>query len=272
MSTTALAAGSDRFATANGVKLRYRLEGAGPLLALVHGVGSRLEGWDGIVAALGGRFRTLRYDQRGHGQSEKVPGPYELADLVADLAGLLDAVGERRCHLAGFSLGGLVAQGFALSHPDRLDRLVLISTVAGRNEEERKRVMDRYRMVEHGIAGEHFGNSVARWYTEDFQRRHPEVIEAAAAENRQLDPGCYAAAYRVLAMSDLADRLGEVRAPTLVMTGEQDIGSNPRMARLMAERIKGARLEILPGMRHVVLAEVPERVAELIEGFIAGGQ
>lgn len=270
MASTAVASGADRFATANGVRLRYRLEGAGPLLALVHGVSSRLEGWDGVVAALGGRFRTLRYDQRGHGQSEKVPGPYELADLVADLAGLLEAVGERRCHLAGYSLGGLVAQGFALAHPDRLDRLVLVSTVAGRTAAERERVMERYRMVEHGIAGEHFQNSVSRWYTEEFQRRHPEAIAAAAEENRRMDPGCYAAAYRVLATADLADRLGEIRRPTLVVTGEHDVGSNTRMARLMAERIPGARLEILPGMRHAILAEVPERVAALIEAFLAG--
>jgi pimeloyl-ACP methyl ester carboxylesterase len=210
MAATIVDTGHDRFATVNGVRLRYRLEGAGPLLALVHGVGSRLEGWDGVVAALGGRFRTLRYDQRGHGQSEKVPGPYELADLVADLAGLLAAVGERRCHLAGYSLGGLVAQGFALAHPDRLDRLVLVSTVAGRTAAERERVMERYRMVEQGIAGEHFQNSVSRWYTEEFQRRHPEAIAAAAEENRRMDPGCYAAAYRVLATADLADRLAEI--------------------------------------------------------------
>lgn len=263
-----LASTTDRFAAANGVRLRYRLEGSGPLLALLHGVGSRLEGWDGVVAALGGRFRTLRYDQRGHGESDKVRGRYELADFVADLAGLLDAIGERRCHLAGYSLGGLVAQGFALTHPDRLDRLVLVSTVAGRNDAERERVMERYRMVENGIAGEHFQNSVARWYTEEFQKRHPEFIAAAAEENRRMDPGCYASAYRVLATADLADRLGEIRNPTLVTTGEHDIGSNTRMARLMAERIPGARLEIIPGQRHGVLAEVPERIAGLIEDFL----
>jgi (E)-2-((N-methylformamido)methylene)succinate hydrolase len=261
--------GTDQFVEANGVRLRYRLEGQGELLVLVHGVSSRLEGWDGVVAALGGRFRTLRFDLRGHGRSEKVRGRYELADFVADLAGLLDALGERRCHLAGYSLGGLVAQGFALAHPDRLDRLVLVSTVAGRTDEERERVMARYRIVETGVVGEHFQNSVSRWFTEDFQRRHPEVIAAAAAENRKMDPGCYAAAYRVLATADLADRLGEIRRPTLVMTGENDIGSNPRMARLMAERIRGARLEILPGMRHSILTEVPDLVAGLIEAFLA---
>lgn len=260
---------ADRFVTANGVKLRYRLEGAGELLVLVHGVGSRLESWDGVVRALGGRFRCLRYDLRGHGGSEKLRGPYELADFVADLCGLLDRLGERRCHLAGYSLGGLVAQGFALAHPDRLDRLMLISTVAGRTDAERERVMARYRLVEHGIAGEHFKSSVSRWYTEAFQRQHPEAIAAAEAENKLNDPACYAAAYRVLATADLADRLHEIRRPTLVITGEEDIGSNPRMARLMAERIAGARLEILPGLRHAIVAEVPERVAALIESFLA---
>jgi pimeloyl-ACP methyl ester carboxylesterase len=270
MSTTAGGASADRFAQANGVRLRYRLEGEGELLALVHGVGSRLEGWDGVVRALGGRFRTLRYDLRGHGQSEKLHARYELADFVADLRGLLDHVGERRCHLAGYSLGGLVAQGFALAHPDRLDRLMLISTVAGRTEAERERVRARYRIVESGDRGEHFQSSVSRWYTEEFQRRHPEAIAAAAADNKRNDPVCYAAAYRVLATADLADRLAEIRRPTLVLTGEEDVGSNPRMARLMAERIAGAQLEILAGLRHAILTEVPERVAGRIESFLAG--
>lgn len=268
MTISAVGASADRFVEANGVELRYRLEGEGELLVLVHGVGSRLEAWDGVVRGLGARVRSLRYDLRGHGRSEKRPGRYELADFVGDLCGLLDHVGERRCHLAGYSLGGLVAQGFALGHPDRLDRLALISTVAGRTDEERERVMARYRIVEDNIPGEHFQNSVSRWYTEEFQRRHPEAIEAAAEENRQNDPACYAAAYRVLAASDLADRLGEIRRPTLVMTGEEDIGSNPRMARLMAERIAGARLEILPGQRHAILTEVPERVAALLADFL----
>src|SRR3546814_6334091 len=115
---------------------------------------------------------------RGHGASAKPPGPYSIEDFVSDLCGLMDKVGVARAHVAGFSLGGLVAQGLALNHPDRLDRLVLLSTVAGRNEEERKRVLDRLAAVADGVPGTHFRKSVSRWFTEGFQRGNPAVIDS----------------------------------------------------------------------------------------------
>lgn len=164
----------------------------------------------------------------------------------------------------GHSLGGLIAQGFALSHSDRLNRLVLLSTVAGRNEEERERVAARLAIVAEGIPGEHFENSVARWFTDAFRENHPEVLAAHAAANRKNDPEAYAAAYRVLAETDLADRLHEITAPTLIATGDGDIGSNPRMARLMHDRIAGSELHILENLRHAAMTEAPERIARLI--------
>ncbi len=259
----------DRIAERGGVRLRYRLTGEGTPLLLVHGVGSRLDHWQEVIEALGPGYRTLAYDQRGHGQSDKPSGPYSLEALVGDLQAVADRSGFRRFHLAGFSLGGIVAQGYALAHPERLMSLALISTVAGRTAEEREAVMQRLRMVESGIPGDHFQSSIDRWFTEDFQRRRPDAVAAMEEENRALDPAAYAAAYRVLATSDLADRLAEIRVPTLVATGDGDIGSNPRMARLMQSRIPGARLEILPGLRHSILTEAPERVARLLAGFIA---
>jgi pimeloyl-ACP methyl ester carboxylesterase len=258
-----------RVLNANGVALRCRLQGEGPLLALVHGVGSRLEAWDGVVARLEGRFRILRYDLRGHGESERVPGPYAIDDFVEDLSALLEANGFARCHLAGFSLGGLVAQGFALRHPARLAKLALISTAAGRTEDETRRVLERLAIVEAGIPGDHFRRSIERWFTDEFRAANPALIEQYAARNMANDPECYAAAYRVLATTDFAARLTEIDAPTLIMTGEHDIGSNPRMARLMHERIRHSVLRILPRLRHSILIEAPELVASALDEFLS---
>jgi 3-oxoadipate enol-lactonase len=258
----------DQFIDLAGLRVRYRLAGEGRVLVLVHGVGSSLEEWEGVVAALDGRFRTLCYDLRGHGQSGAPQGPYELDDFVVDLRALLDRLDIRRCHLVGFSLGGLIAQGFALAHADKLDRLVLLSTVAGRTEEEKRRVLKRLAIVADGIPGQHFENSVSRWFTEEFRRAHPEVIAAYAEGSRGNDPAAYAAAYRVLATSDLAERFTEIRTPTLVATGDGDVGSNPRMARLMHERIAGSKLHIFPELRHAILTEAPERVAALVRDFL----
>lgn len=261
--------GSDRFATSNGIRMRYRDEGEGDALVLVHGVGSRLDSWDGVVAALGGRWRTVRMDLRGHGGTDKPAGPYSLDDFVDDITGLLDHLGIGRCHLAGFSLGGLIGQGFALAHPERLGRLVLLSAIAGRTEEEREKVKARLEMVASGIAGDHFRASVPRWFTEAWIAANPEAIAKAEAENKLNDPKAYAAAYRVLATTDLGDRLHEIAAPTLVATGEFDQGSNTRMARFMHEQIPGSTLHIFAGMKHSILAEIPDDIARQIADFLS---
>jgi pimeloyl-ACP methyl ester carboxylesterase len=256
--------------TVNGIALRCVVEGDGEPLALIHGVGASLEVWDGVADRLRDRYQILRYDQRGHGQSEKVPGPYSVEDFAGDLRALLDAFGIERAHVAGHSLGGLVAQSFALDYPGRLSKLALISTVAGRTADERARVEARLAMVASGIAGDHFRASLDRWFTDEFRAANPELLAAYATRNQANDPACYAAAYRVLALTDLAERLPEIAAETLVMTGEHDQGSNPRMARLMHERIKGSILRILPVLRHSILVEAPDVVAGMLGDFLAG--
>jgi pimeloyl-ACP methyl ester carboxylesterase len=258
-----------RFARA-GFVTAYAVEGAGPPVLLIHGVGARLDTWDGVVAALGGRLMTIRFDLRGHGESSKPRGPYSAALFAEDARALLDHLGVGQCHVAGHSLGATVALRLALDAPDRVERLVLLSAAAGRTEEERQRVLERLAIVEHGIPGEHFRRSLSRWFSDEFRRANPELLERYASRNMENDPHAYAAAYHVLATTDLADEAARVRVPTLIVTGEGDVGSNPRMARLLHARIPGSRLEILPGLRHSILIEAPTPVARLLAGFFAG--
>src|SRR5690348_8372441 len=106
-----------QYAKVNGVRLRYRVEGSGPVIALIHGVGGSLEDWDRVAPQLTPRFTVIRHDQRGHGESEKAPGLYVVDDFARDLHALLGHLKVETCHVAGFSLGGLVAQAFALNYP-----------------------------------------------------------------------------------------------------------------------------------------------------------
>ena len=250
------------------LRSRYRLEGNGPDLVLIHGVSDHLENWQGIVDRLKGRYRILRYDLRGHGQTDKPAGPYSLEDFAEDLAELTAAVGMTRFHLAGYSLGGLVAQRFTLRYPAKVDHLILLSTVAGRNEVEKARVEERLRSVEQGDLGDHFESSIARWFTEDFIRANPELVKSYAMQSKDNDQAGIRAAYRVLCTSDLIAELPAIAAPTLVVTGENDIGSNPRMADNMHQAIPGSRLEILPRLKHSILIEAPDKVSSLISDFI----
>src|SRR2546423_3667216 len=121
-------------------RIAYRVQGAGPALVLVHGVGGDASSWDEIVPRLKERFRVIALDLRGHGGSEPIRGECRIEDFARDVIDVLDALGASRCRLAGFSLGGLVAQSVALDYPQRVEKLVLIGTAAERTEAERARL------------------------------------------------------------------------------------------------------------------------------------
>ncbi|MBN8629287.1 MAG: alpha/beta fold hydrolase [Rhodobacterales bacterium] len=244
----------------DGATLHYRDEGDGRPVVFVHGVGSTLAGWDPVLPYLPAG-RHIRIDLRGHGKSERAPGPYSLEMLAGDVVGLFDHLGLDRAALFGFSLGGLVAQHVAIHHPDRLSGLALISTVAGRDAGERQRVEERLAILERDGPLTHLANATERWFTPEFLKQNPDVVAARRAIAMLNDPACYMAAYRVLARSDLAADLHRIATPTLVMTGEDDVGSTARMARLMHDEIKGSRLVILPRLRHSILLEAPDTVA-----------
>ncbi len=255
--------------TVGDVTLNYRIDGSGDPLVCIHGVGSYLEAWSGVVERLKDSFTILTFDLRGHGQSSRVKGRYEIDDFVNEALALADKAGFSSFNLAGFSLGGLIAQRLALTHLDRLRKLVLLSTVAGRTPEERIRVLERLAALRAGTPADHHNASLSRWLTEKFQAANPEVIAMLRQRDAENDPECYAAAYRVLAETDFGGFLDQIRCPTLIATGEDDAGSNPRMAHYMHERIPGSTLSILPGLRHSILIEAPETVANLMRGFLA---
>lgn len=254
--------------TVGDVTLNYRIEGDGEPLVCIHGVGSYLEAWEGVASRLKGRFTVLTFDLRGHGKSSKIHGRYEIDDFVTETLALADKAGFSTFNLVGFSLGGMIAQRLALTHLERLRNLVLLSTVAGRTPQERTRVLERLAALRAGTPADHHNASLSRWLTEDFQERNPETIALLRARDAENDPACYASAYRVLAETDFGGFLDQIRCPTLIATGEDDVGSNPRMARYMHERIPGSKLQILPGLRHSILIEAPELVAHLLGTFI----
>lgn len=257
--------------TVGNVTLNYCIEGRGPEpLVCIHGVGSYLEAWADVAQRLSHEFTILTFDLRGHGLSSKIKGRYDIDDFVSETLALADHVGFQTFHLAGFSLGGLIAQRLALTHLNRIRRLVLLSTVAGRTPDERQRVLARLAALQAGEPGSHYDASLSRWLTEDFQAHNPEKIDTLRQRNAMNDPDCYASAYRVLAETDFGGLLDQIRCPTLIATGEEDAGSNPRMAQYMHERIQGSRLRVLPGLRHSILIEAPDLVATMMMDFLAG--
>lgn len=253
--------------TEDGI-LNYEVGGDGAPLVLVHGVGASLRSWDGVCAELETEFTLIRPDLRGHGQSAPIEGAYSIDRFAADIIAVMDAAGVARAHLAGFSLGGLIAQKLATDHADRFDRIVILSAVAGRTEQERAKVVARLDMIREGGMEAITGAATDRWFTEDFARRHPEVIEKRIAELKTVHLESYLEAYRVFGLTELIDTLHRIDRPVLVMTGEFDQGSNTRMARAMHDLIPGSELIILPGLKHSVLVEAPKLIAGHLRDFL----
>lgn len=255
-------------ATKGKVEINYATEGSGPPITLVHGVGANLESWDTIAAILSRQYQVIRLDLRGHGRSSRIE-TCRLDDFLDDVSLVLDTLGIARTHLVGFSLGGMIAQAYVLAHPERVDRLALISAVAGRTEQERANLQARARKVrEEGIVSV-VAAAEDRWFTKGFREKHPEIVARRLEELKANDHRSYSAAYTVFAEGDVGPRLHEIRHPTLVVTGEHDVGSNTRMARYMHEAIPGSSLHILPNLKHSVLLEAPTEIAGLLLNFLA---
>jgi 3-oxoadipate enol-lactonase len=249
-------------------EIAYRSDGAGAPLVLIHGVGGESSNWDDIVPHLTPKFRVIAVDLRGHGRSPPIRSACTVEDLARDVIQAMDALEVRSAHVAGFSLGGQVAQSIALEWPQRVEKLALISTVAGRTDAERAGVASRVQLLQDKGLGAIAEANRDRWFTDEFQKRHPEKVELRVRQLLQTDAPSYLHAFSVFAATELAPRLGEIRAPTLIVTGEHDAAATPRMAQLMHERIRDSELHVLPGLRHSLLIESPQRVANLLLKFL----
>jgi pimeloyl-ACP methyl ester carboxylesterase len=244
----------------------YRRSGRGTPIVLIHGVGADLEMWEPVAERLAPRHDVVRYDMLGHGDSAKPPGPYRLDDFVGQLRRLADGLALPKFVLAGFSMGGLVAQGFALAAPDRVERLVLLNTVFDRSPQERTAIEARVREVVNGGHAAGIAAALERWFTPAFRAARPEVVAGIGRRMETNDLQAYAAAYGVFAGADrdLAQRIADIAVPTTVVTGADDQRSTAAMAMAMAERLPRGRCHIIPGQRHMTPLEVPALVAELI--------
>jgi (E)-2-((N-methylformamido)methylene)succinate hydrolase len=234
----------------------------------VHGVGLDHTMWFPVMSALPHR-RTVTYDMIGHGSAAKPAGPYTLRTFVDQLSTVVDALDDD-VDIVGFSMGALVAQGFALSEAgQRIRRMVLLNGVHDRSPDERQAILARVAEVRSGGFAASVEPALQRWFTQGFAAAHPEVIAIVRQRLLDNDPRAYADAYEVFATADaeLANRSGEISASTLVATGSDDQRSTPAMAAALADALPNGRSTILPGLRHLAPIEAPAVVAQMIDEF-----
>ena len=240
-----------------------------PVVVLSNSLGATRAMWDPQVPALAGRYRVISYDTRGHGDSPSPAGPYTLDDLVDDLVALLDEVGAERVHVAGLSLGGMTALRLAAREPGRVDRLALLCTSA---KPDPQPFLDRAAAVRSGGTAPLAPAIAGRWLTPAYAAEHPDLVARLEAMIAGCDDAGYAACAEVVAAVDLREDLGRIPAPTVVISGWDDLALPPEHQKLIADSIPGAELVTVSPGAHLANLEQPLRVTGVLLGhFDAGG-
>ncbi|HKF81118.1 MAG TPA: 3-oxoadipate enol-lactonase [Thermoleophilaceae bacterium] len=241
--------------------LHHRLDGPAdaPPLVLSNSLGTSFEMWEEQLRALAGRFRVLRYDQRGHGRSPAPPGPYTVADLAGDVLELLDRLNLERVSFCGTSLGGMSGMWMAINAPQRVDRLALCCTSAhlGPREMWAERAATVRAEGMEAIADA----QLERWFTPEFRESGSEAVERTRRGLLAASPEGYASCCEAVAELDLRAQLGSIRTPTLVIAADDDPATPPEHGRQVADSIDGARSVLVERARHLAVVERPEPVA-----------
>jgi 3-oxoadipate enol-lactonase len=240
-----------------------------PVVVLSNSLGATRAMWDPQVPVLAERYRVVTYDTRGHGTSPAPAGPCTLDDLVDDVLALLDRVGARRAHVAGLSLGGMTALRLAARAPQRVHRLAVLCTSA---KAESQPFLDRAGVVRADGTASIAPAVVGRWLTPPYAAAHPDLVARLEAMIAGCDDEGYAACAEVVARMDLREDLGRITAPTLVVSGAEDLALPPEHQRAIADGISGAELLTLSPGAHLANLEQPLRVSGALLGhFDAAG-
>jgi len=258
--------------TGSTVEVHHLLQGPedAPVLMLSNSLGTTLRMWDEQAPKLLTRFRLLRYDHRGHGGSPIPPGPYTIEDLGWDVLALLEQLGIERFSFCGLSLGGMVGMWVAGEAPERIDRLVLCCTSARFAPDT---FDSRARTVrEHGVA-EIADAVLERWFTPAFRASQHDVVEWAKRMLLETPAEGYAGCCEAVRDAELSGRLGDIRAPTLVIAGADDPAAPPEQAELICDSIPEARLVVLEQAAHLANVEQPKALTQaLLDHLDPGGQ
>jgi pimeloyl-ACP methyl ester carboxylesterase len=271
--------------TVGDVELYYEEHGSGDPLLLIMGLAADSTAWMFQLPAFAERYRTIVFDNRGIGRSSKPAGPYTIQAMADDTAGLLAAIGVERAHVVGVSMGGMIAQELALRHPERVRGLVLACTYPEPDEEIRLGRRSSITQLGGTVAAD--GTAQLDLATVDpmmiFQTLLPKVFTLGFLQTQlpilmQLFGGALQWGFSIEAilaqvdavMSHKAtDRLREISAPTLVITGDADLLIPPVNSDVIAAQIPGAKLVKIPGGSHGFNFETPDLFNREVLDFLA---
>ena len=250
------------------VDCEYSIEGAGPPLFLIHGIGAARDTWRFLMPVLSSHYTVISYDLRGHGASPCPDPNYGLDELVADLERVRERTGIKQAHFAGHSLGGMIGPAYALAHPDRVLSLGLLSTAAFRTPDDSANVNAVVAAMEDRGIPNVLETLIDRWYTDEFIENNPVIVRRRLDQVIGTHPDVFLNVFRIYANTEMSPWLHEVAAPSLVLTAEDDGACNPRLNRLIDQALPNSELVVLPNYKHSILLEAGEEVAEHMVRFI----
>jgi 3-oxoadipate enol-lactonase len=241
----------------------------GPALLMVGSLGTTLAMWEPQATALSAERPIVRVDVRGHGGSPAPAGAYSIAELGADVAATLDALGLRRVSVCGLSIGGMIGMWLAANAPERVDQLIVICTsahmpdAAGAYRERAQTVRA------HGSPEPVADGVLGRWFTPAWAQANLETVAGFRRMLVATPTEGYAGCCEAIAELDLRSALPRIAAPTLLIAGTEDRATPPAHAEAIAAAVPSARLELLDGAAHLASVQCPEPVTRLIDEHLA---
>ena len=243
----------------------------GRTVVLIHGLGLNRQSWQWQVEALARHHQVITYDLHGHGESSLPPQTASLSVFAEQLNELLAYLGIETAAVFGFSLGGMIARRFAMDHGRSLWALGILHSAHARDKAAQEAIQARVVQAAKDGPAATVEAALERWFTDGFRHSHPEMMDEVRRWILANRKEVYAPIYQVLVdgVTELVAPQPPILVPTLVMTGEEDYGNSPAMSRAIAAEIPGAELVILPGLRHMALAEAPELFNAELLGFLS---
>ncbi len=238
---------------ANGIRINYELTGRddGPVVMLSHSLACSLVMWNPQLEALESSFKVLRFDTRGHGDSDAPEGKYTLELLTADAVALLDALEIDAVHFVGLSMGGMIGQNLALDHGERLKSLALCDTAAVMPDEAQPIWHQRIAAArEKGMQGQ-AEETLERWFTPEYLSQNSPEVEMIRRQIMATPVAGYIGCSEAIRGLDNLERLSAINIPTIIIVGEEDPGTPVAASEAMQERISGSKLVVLPAARHL---------------------
>ncbi len=252
----------------NGIEINCVIEGDGPWVTMSHSLACNLSMWDPQMKALTQHYKVLRFDTRGHGASSAPEGPYTLEQMADDVHGLLVALGIKRTHWVGLSMGGMIGETYALKYPGVFQSMVLADTTSRRPPNAEQMWGDRVRMAREQGMDPLVDATLGRWFTEPYRKAHPDVMARIGADIRNTPVPGFAGCCEAIAKIDVLDRLKEIDCPALVIVGDQDHGTPPEMAKQIQANLRGSELLIIESAAHLSNVEQPEIFTKAMMDFL----